>query len=564
MYLRGRQRYGAKQSSYQGGGQNQASRRRTTDTKTLNRHEKSIYNKAKKMISIGNVQAAASHLESIGMMREAIAALEDNGFVHDAAKTLLRLGIANRAGVVYARHNLWTEAAACFKQAEMPFEQAKCLEKAERFLEAGESYKVAGDLDRAAQCYEKGDQHALAATSYFLANKPQKSLEVLKYTNTKEDFSKKFSPEFLKFLVQNIHLVTCNKVIVDILDFFHLLPESVMALVDKNQKNPLKICLSLSPANLAQKLIAEPRINSTKAVLLAEVMSELAMFEYAGMIYQRANEFLKAAHCFEKFGDKERAKYCYGRAGQSADLDRLNNNVAPVSEHVTTIKDGEREKISIKTKFDDDRTLILPLLKSQLQQEKDDSEQDESPQNEAISISIQNQQKTTDSSTQMKSPIEKKYSPETNSTHLWKLDDAEYKNLLESSSLFSGWSHGDIEKIWSLGERLALSKRLVLDRVNSEGEKRQGIYFILHGVVTVYRNEQESKHSLTSGDFFGHEIIFALPSQNIRYEAHKTSECLFIPKDQLINYLETQPQLLRQFYENLAKLMVVPEQKKIS
>jgi tetratricopeptide (TPR) repeat protein len=296
-------------------------KKRYSDKRRFTSLEKKMLAEARKMLSKGKITSAARLLEQLGMHREAIQALEENGLIHEAAKMLMRLQRHNRAGVIYARHGMWEFAAQCFKIANMPLEVAKCskeagdhdmaaeyFEKAERFEEAADFHFISGSIRKAAELFLRGGVHVKAIVAYNKVGVEEKNLASLK-----------FSPHEIDFIclsLENRDVLGSNiDGLVNILLTTDRTVRLLIKIIELGFTDQGTLIFKKSPIDLGPQIMSEISFQNSSSENFATVFVGAKAFNYAGMVYEKMQSFIKAGDSFEKAEEIDRAIYCYERAG---------------------------------------------------------------------------------------------------------------------------------------------------------------------------------------------------------------------------------------------------------
>jgi hypothetical protein len=301
----------------------QASRK--GDVRILSSSERKLYAESQRLLAQNKVQPAARILEQLNMPREAIQALEDAGLIHEAAKILMRMQRANRAGVIYARHAMWENAAQCFKLANMPLEVAKCAREAGNLPMAAEYFEKVGRHEDAAECFEQlGDYHRAARQFSQAGNRPRAmQLYSRLATSTQNLAALKLEEDELQQIVDYMADGHTEQGLADVVAPRNKLTEVVLNLVAKKMVRQASEVYLRATTDIGPMLMAEVNYQDGSAAALADVFVSVSNFHYAGMVYERLNDWLKGADAFEKAEDYERAAYCHERAGNESKVKAL-------------------------------------------------------------------------------------------------------------------------------------------------------------------------------------------------------------------------------------------------
>jgi len=130
--------------------------------------------------------------------------------------------------------------------------------------------------------------------------------------------------------------------------------------------------------------------------------------------------------------------------------------------------------------------------------------------------------------------------------------------LLKKLAIFAGFSHSELERIYSLGEvRLyRVSSNLLI-----EGEASVGMYLILEGQVAIYKAGKTGAgegHLLTTlgpGSCLGEMSFIDNKPRSATVSAQTQVVAYFLDGPPLQSELEKNPQFAKLFYANFAKVL---------
>lgn len=93
--------------------------------------------------------------------------------------------------------------------------------------------------------------------------------------------------------------------------------------------------------------------------------------------------------------------------------------------------------------------------------------------------------------------------------------------------------------------------------VFERGEKPQGLFCVLHGLVKIETENEDGKSHILRivgpGDVLGYRALFSHSNYQARAVAHENSEICFIPKAAIENLVKKQPTLALKFLELLSE-----------
>ena len=301
------------------------SQKRKADHRKLTKRQKKALHQAAKHHQQGNAMAAAQILETAALHREAINVLEKSGFIKEAANILLRLGSPGRAGVIFSRYKKWKEAADCYRMAKLPEKVGYCLKEAGQLEKAIPYFLDTNKLQEAAECYHELGKFRKAVQIYSQLGEIGKSITLLKSIvdrHSGEIKNLKLTKLEVKIIADYIVAGNAHTEFADLLVANHKLEEVIIKLIKKNRLDIANKIYLRSTSNIGPKLISYENFSKENSALLAKLFVSVSNYEYAGMVYERIQEFANAGHAFENDEDFERAAYCYDRAGlQEKNLD---------------------------------------------------------------------------------------------------------------------------------------------------------------------------------------------------------------------------------------------------
>ena len=291
-------------------------RQRKSDRVKLTRQQQQVYQEAIRHYKAGKLKSSARMLESLNMTREAINILEKGRHIHEAASILLRIHRPNRAGIMYSRHGMWKEAAECFKKAGLPLEVAKSSKMAGDLATAVVYFTEAKEYLQAAECYEELGKHREAARLYTKLKKHKKAIQQYKYLLDKNPHieSIDFSEKEVDVIIQYIASESTDTRLADVLVIKERVVEVICKLIKSNRLEKAFKIFMKSATNIGPALIGYDGFSREENLRLGEIFTKASAYEYAGMIYERLEEFALAGDSFRKQEDFERAAYCYDRA----------------------------------------------------------------------------------------------------------------------------------------------------------------------------------------------------------------------------------------------------------
>ncbi len=293
---------------------------RASDLKILSPQEEKIRERAKRLISKGQIRQAAQMLEQIGLHRDAITALEKAKLIDEAARVLLRMQNPTRAGVVYSRNGHWKEAAQCFIQAGNLGDAATCLREAGNHFEAADLFLKENQLENAAECFEKAGRWLEAARSWSKAEKQDKALRCWREIGSNPSLLKGQIPtsDEMETLFTLAKSGDQNPGIITLIVGSPKVNQMILTALSGGHRVLADSIIKAAPPHIIPTLISEVNLQSPDAKSLAEVLNERGEYRFAAMLYEQLSLFELAAACFQKSGEAERAKYCLERLGGSA------------------------------------------------------------------------------------------------------------------------------------------------------------------------------------------------------------------------------------------------------
>lgn len=290
--------------------------KRRSDRVKLGRAGRRAYKQAHELYKAGNFKACAKILESLGLLRESINVLERAGLYREAADALLRIQRPNRAGHLLARNGLWKEALEAYKKANMPQEIGRCYRELGDLPTAIPFFLEAGAKQEAADCLVEVGKHQEAARLFIKMQNYDRAID--QYINLVDSSS---DLEKLDFLEDELNLIT-NKLVdgtaeirlTDILVAKKKATGLLIGLIKVNNLRAATEAYMRNTTDVGPALIGFAEFDRDQQFLLASLFINVGAFEYSGIVYERLQEWNKAAEAFEKGEYYERAAACYERA----------------------------------------------------------------------------------------------------------------------------------------------------------------------------------------------------------------------------------------------------------
>jgi tetratricopeptide (TPR) repeat protein len=516
--------------------------RRDADRKNMSLHDRRLVKQAEKLLRQGHIQAGAQILESLGLARDAINALEKTGHITEAANVLIRMQRPGRAGVVYARHNMWDKALQCFKMADMPVEAAKCAHELGDFKTAGEYFEMAGRGENAAESWVRAGDLTRASRLFLRYGNPLRAGQILaKIIETAgHAHGVEINNDELNALTTHVGQGHIAPGLIELLARRNRLAEAIKLLIAKGLVKEAGTAFASSPVDIAPQLIADVNYSdraSTEA--MATMLASSSSPSYAGMIYERLNDFARAAECFERGGDNERAIYCWERGGNSERVNQLRKN--PVSPKA---KAAAKHQFSVSdvTEANADageRTALLPSS-------------DAPPSASAPKgVATGRQGLTLDdtSSAGFLAPRSAPIIPSPSAPASHDAHNPEDHDLFLSLETLESLTLAHRDALFTEGSTFPVAAGKVVVGADTRGP---GLFIVLKGRARVYMNNG-TEDTVAAGQFFGESWFVEdrpLPDRAI---ADADSRVFWIAKASLEGLMDRDGSLARRLYKDLTR-----------
>ncbi len=339
---------------------------RRADKMVLNPQQQRTLQMAIELRRRGKIAASAQALESIGMIRESIEVLERGGNIKEAASALIRMQRPNRAGALYARHGRWSDAAQCFRLAQLPLEAGRAYRMAGMLDEAIECFQQAQRFSDAALCFSEKGLFAKAARYYFKDGMAAEAVAMLQRVGDDPSQLATLNLESAELdeTISTMMQSPFSEQIAKVLNHAHALHPLILALLAQQDTARAEQYLAAASYDIGPQLIADVNYLDPSAHRLAELMQARTMYGYAGIVFERLEEFATAGECFQHAGEIPRAKYCYERANDHDRAARLIKKGSPAdaaSAGRFTISE-ETSTIDVERDFGEaEPTIIMPV-----------------------------------------------------------------------------------------------------------------------------------------------------------------------------------------------------------
>lgn len=519
---------------------------RRNDNYKLSRDEQRIYKQAKTFIHQKKFIDAARLLEQIGHERDAISILEKHGHIHEAANLLLRLGSPNRAGVIYARNRYYVDATKYFLKADMFLEAAicaktsgdhkvaaPCFEKIGELKEAANCYMESGDFLKSARCHYKADETNLAIMSYkkgFLDNSIRH-----------KDLTRQDKDNLSEWLSEG----NFDQTVAQIAQACGLMQIVVKNLAKLGNTNYLSAILPHCSEDDLNQILAKINHEDGSGTTLASALKTFGDNARAGMIFEQLNLYEKAAICFEKALDFDRAAHLWGRAENqekskeakkkaqtnpkkslekpASDLGNFALNTNP--EHYGPIDASTNKEKNYKQQFDHSPTDELNFMKNE------DNTSDSAEKTIILDPFGFNSGSIDDV---LESDLEHESSQK--HSHINLAEKTPPPKSFFHNPLWYELTGHDCEKIWNQGQIMNYTEN---DKIITTGDKSPGIFFILDGTVSA-ESPDNLRREYKIGQTFG-EVSTLL---------HKDTDSTFTALTSASLWLLDARQLEEQFTNN--------------
>tara|TARA_B100001094_G_C18150989_1_gene783669 strand:- start:243 stop:1901 length:1659 start_codon:yes stop_codon:yes gene_type:complete len=502
--------------------QNKKSRkRRARDRRPLQKHEKRLYQQALKLAKEKEFISAAQIMESIGMLREAVDLLEFNGLIDQACNALTRNGHHQRAAVVYSRHKKMKEASICYERVQL-------------FGKAADAAKKSSDIARALRLYEINNNYKEAADCHIELGEFAKAAKLLVKNGFHNDALQLYptilqnTPKLVKgcFDIDEVDIVQKHYVegdgpveLCDILISEERAIGTIVSLIKSERFERAKEFYLRSVSNLGPDLLAIESFDIKQSRMLADLLSGVSNFKYAGFIYERLNDFEKAGKAFETADEFERAAHCYERAGDKKSAITMRCRIAETGSQ-TPIKD----EISITNPFQ------MDLADTAMETKPDASKvlKNIAEPNELEAATIIH-------------------------TNLPSINNSLEVNLkvenFNKSKFCQPLEPQERESLWKIGDVISFDKGEIIIDVN---EEPSGVFFILEGDINLYRIIEEKLRKIdvmTAPGSFGEFWLLIELKSSVRFEANSPSTLLKIERMQFNNLMDKNGTIARKIYK---------------
>lgn len=496
--------------------------KRAVDIRELSSQERKFLRRAKALAAEGKFRQASQLLEQIGMHREAINILEEANLIDDAAIILMKMRRPNRAGAVYARHKRWAEASECFRQAGMPVEAAKCLWECQKYAEAAKYFLEGNRQEDAAACMIAARNWHGAAKLYLKLNLKEKTIQSYESLFSAPDqiASIVFDLNELNFIHDVVLSGATPKGFVDVLARNGRLLEVIRSFIERGEIKFASQLYQSSTTDLGPLLMSEINLQSKDAHHLTTVFIDANQFRYAGMVYEQMGDYSAAAQSFEVCNEFERASYCWDRAG-----DRTRAKLA-------SSKAGKQplETMSFSNDADSKTQVVADTSGSLVFQPDSESKLAPSQSVRAGVFAIE--------PTGTKLPVS---GPST-------ATNDQDRKIFDTCNLFEGLEPHQLQNIWDIKriERLDAGNELY----NLPGEP-DGLYIVLEGSLERTNLDPDYAPSeLQPGDHFGENWVLANQSEQALFKAKEHCRLLILQHAKFIGVLEADGRLAYSVYKS--------------
>lgn len=588
--------------------------KRKSDSIVLSPMEKKLLKEAHKLLQKGKIPSAARIFEQIGLHREAIQTLEEHGMIHEAAKILMRMGRHNRAGVIYARHGLWDFAAQSFKMANMPLEVAKCAKESGDIKTAAEYFELAERFEEAADILYQLGNLKKAGQLYLKSGNKNKSINVYNQIGSQKNLTEyQFSSEETTFVTEcmldkDIYSAKNIDGIAEIICYLNLEKQVIQKLIVLGAYRQAIILIKKQKFDLGMQLIAEMNFQGDQVPKYAQFFIEAELYNNAGIVYEKAQNFFKAAECFEKVSDVARAIYCYERAGmhEKARSLKLNAKGSPNSKN-QSIKSPEplfalsnsadSSLLDSKADLPEDSTQIVANLAHDSQKSKKPpapSEPKQTTPQKLLKKESQNSfnsdsstPRLEDSQSRIRFPLP--IPEESNANKSGSLppiptspselnmlpseisEMVKRKEIFSSIKFFADLDSEQIDVLWKLSENREIEDK---KRILSYQDEPLGIYVILEGKVNCYRmvgGEEKFLDQMNPGESFGELWLLTDTPSTVNFVAASNVIIQIILRETFNKFLDSDGTVARKVYKRfttrLLKRILTPSnytEKKIA
>ena len=275
---------------------------------------------AKKYIAEQQFEKAAACYERAGLTREAIDLLERNGLVNQAAEVLIKMGNYQRAGYLLARNNHFMKACEAFIKAKMLTEAATAAKKALRFDVASQLFLDAKQPLAAAKCFVQTKNFLSAARCFSLSNHLVNggkcySLFLKHQPNAVQQLNETDHMYIYRCLLQREWSPIIIKGILGTKFFAALTIQLLSTEATKESLLLIKLLLQHAQDDDLNKLISSINYSLPYVKPLASYLALAHQLKFAGIIWERTEDYERAALAFEQAGVYPRALKLYQQLG---------------------------------------------------------------------------------------------------------------------------------------------------------------------------------------------------------------------------------------------------------
>ena len=492
------------------------SKKRASDRRNLSSSAKKIYNQARK-IGPRDPRSAARLLESIQLHREAIDLLEATGHIKEAANILGRLGRPNRAGKLYLRHGMWEAACKCFEKANMPKEVVRCARKIGNLKLAVKYLEQLQDWEQLADVYLEMGKHAEAAKLYVKINRPTEALRLypIILDSVSDIKSLNFSSAEIALIKKSLVEGPSDPRLIDVLGDDGGLPEVIYEVIKRNATKKALDFYLRSPRDIGRELIGFDNLDKEENRRLAEMFDAAGSFEYAGMVFERIEMFREAGESFGNAEEYERAAYCFDRAG-------LKSRSVDMRCMIAATGSPSAKKPAKKAPTNDTGTRNPFLM---------EATQSEFAQKAALPPPQEFQSKE--------------------DTNPLAQNPSTYPPAFEHISIFSDLSSEQINQIWALGKECHYQPG---ENILKYGTIPDGFYFIMKGEVRCERqNKTDVMHA--PGIFGEFWLLIERPTE-VQFSARTQVWVQRIDRDPFQSLLDKNGTIARKIYKKFTQRLL--------
>jgi tetratricopeptide (TPR) repeat protein len=296
---------------------------RAGDARVLSPQEKKLAQQAQSLLAAGEIKTAAQVYDQLGMTREAVHILESGGFIHDAARLLVRMQRPGRAGIMFAKHKMWDKAVECFVNAGMGLEAAKCYVELRNYSAAADLYLKCNRVLEAAECFESSDRLFDAARAYLSIDQTDRAFSCLQRAADQiPDLNDMLlEADMLNLVATKVE--THHDKLIRLLSLSGKLLETILSRITSGDIKTAVALYKAASTDLSPMLIANVNYQSAAGRNLAFLFEAAGNPRAAGMVHEQMHAFREAGLSFEAAGDLERAAYCFERSNDTEKAENL-------------------------------------------------------------------------------------------------------------------------------------------------------------------------------------------------------------------------------------------------